>query len=106
MCIERYFRANPAYNPYYYGYAPYPAYPQPYPYPYAPVNDGTQAPAAAAQPGWGEYLSSNFWNYVPNFPTFGASESQQTSEAESGQTSSAETACIKIRYETQNTSYI
>lgn len=84
--------ANPAYNPYYYGYAPYPAYPQPYPYPYAPANDGTQAPASAAQPGWGEYLSSNFWNYVPNFPSFGTSENQQTSEAESGQTSSAETS--------------
>lgn len=105
MCIERYFRANPAYNPYYYGYAPYPAYPQPYPYPYAPANDGTQPPAAAAQPGWGEYLSSNFWNYVPNFPAFTA-ENQQTSEAESGQTSSAETACMTIRYKTKSTNCI
>lgn len=91
-------RANPAYNPYYYGYAPYPAYPQAYPYPYAPANDGTQAPAgseSAAQPGWGEYLSSSFWNYVPNFPTFGASESQQPSGAEGGSSSSsAETACM------------
>lgn len=80
--------ANPAYNPYY--YASYPAYPQPYPYPYAPTNDGTQAPASEVQPGWGEYLSS-IWNYVPNFPTYGSSEGQQTSEAENGSPSGAET---------------
>ncbi|XP_025199653.1 glutenin, high molecular weight subunit DX5-like [Melanaphis sacchari] len=74
--------ANPAYNPYYYGYAPYPANPQvqQYPYPYV-QNDGTQP--AAAQPGWGEYLSNSFWSYVPNFP-YVTSGAQPTSEAESG----------------------
>lgn len=91
------FRANPAYNPYYYGYAPYPAYPQPYlSYPYASNDENEAPPAAAAQPGWGEYLSNNFWNYVPNFPSFGSSENQQPAEAESAGSSSpaAESSCM------------
>lgn len=92
-----FFRANPAFNPYYYGYSQYPAYPQPYPYPYAP-NDGTQPPAAAPQPGWGEYLSNGFWGYVGNFP-FTTSGSEQTSEAEQGASaaSSAESSCTILR---------
>lgn len=90
LCIECFFRASPAYNPYYYGYAPYPAYPQQYAYPYV-QNDGTQAPAAA-QPGWGEYLSS-IWNYVPNYPFGGSSESQASgAESASSAASSASTA--------------
>jgi len=73
--------ASPAYNPYYYGYAPFPAYPQAqqYPLPYV-QNDGTQP--AGAQPGWGEYLSNSFWSYVPNFPYI-TSGAQPSSEAES-----------------------
>jgi len=74
--------ASPTYNPYYYGYAPFPAYSQAqqYPVPYV-QNDGTQP--AAAQPGWGEYLSNSFWSYVPNFP-YVTSGTQPSSEAESG----------------------
>lgn len=67
------FRASPAYNPYYYGYAPYPAYAQAQQYPYSYVqNDGTE-------PSWGEYLTNSFWSYVPSFATAG---NQATSEAE------------------------
>jgi hypothetical protein len=88
-----FFRANPAYNPYYYGYAPYPAYPQQYVYPYV-QNDGAQAPAPA-QPSWGEYLSS-IWNYVPNYP-FGSSsssESQATGSESASSASTAEASCM------------
>lgn len=84
-------RASPAYNPYYYGYAPYPAYPQQYAaYPYV-QNDGAQAPAGA-QPGWGEYLSS-IWNYVPSYPFGGSSESQASgAESESSASSASESS--------------
>lgn len=97
------FRANPAYNPHYYGYTPYAAYPQQYPYPYYASNDGTQTTGAGAQPGWGQYITDLF-AYVPNFPSFG-SESQQPSESqsqgESSSSSSAESsACMAIRYKT------
>jgi len=104
IVIKFIFRANPAYNPYYYGYTPYPAYPQPYPsYAYAPNDENEAPPAAAAQPGWGEYLSSNFWNYVPNFPALSGSESAQPAEAESGSSSSAaESSCMTIEYEIIN----
>ncbi|KAF0764106.1 paternally-expressed gene 3 protein-like isoform X2, partial [Aphis craccivora] len=82
--------ASPAYNPYYYGYAPYPAYSQAQQYPYAYVqNDGTQP--AGAQPGWGEYLSNSFWSYVPNFP-YVTSGAQAPSEAESGSSAAATTS--------------
>jgi hypothetical protein len=72
--------ASPAYSPYYYGYAPYPAYAQAQQYPYSYAqNDGTQP--AGAQPGWGEYLSSSFWSYLPNFP-YGNTGANPASEAE------------------------
>lgn len=95
------FRANPAYNPYYYGYNPYTAYPQQYQYPYYASNDGTQPAESAAQPGWGQYIT-NLFSYVPNFPTLG-SESQQPSEAESqggsSSSSSAESsACMAMKH--------
>lgn len=106
-CFFFFFRANPAFNPYYYGYAPYPAYPQQYPYPYQYVqNDGTQPPTPAQGGGWGEYFQS-FFNYVPNFPAF-TSESQSTSEAESqggSAESSAESACKKLNLEMFNQIY-
>ncbi|KAL5242547.1 hypothetical protein ACI65C_009957 [Semiaphis heraclei] len=74
--------ASPAYNPYYYGYAPYPAYAQAQQYPYSYVqNDGTQPAAAGAQPGWGEYFSNSFWSYLPNFP-YGNTGAQTNQEAE------------------------
>ena len=88
--------ASPAYNPYYYGYAPYPAYPQAQQYPLSYVqNDGTQP--ASAQPGWGEYLSNSFWSYVPNFP-YVTSGAQTPSEAESG------TAAATAESSAENTS--
>lgn len=90
MFFLAFFRASPAYNPYYYGYAPYPAYSQAQQYPYAYVqNDGTQP--AGAQPGWGEYLSNSFWSYVPNFP-YVTSGAQAPSEAESGSSAAAATS--------------
>uniref|UniRef100_A0A2S2NTY4 Uncharacterized protein n=1 Tax=Schizaphis graminum TaxID=13262 RepID=A0A2S2NTY4_SCHGA len=89
--------ASPTYNPYYYGYAPFPAYSQAqqYPVPYV-QNDGTQP--AAAQPGWGEYLSNSFWSYVPNFP-YVTSGTQPSSEAESGAAAAtAESSGTAIKY--------
>lgn len=95
-CNKYFFRANPAFNPYYYGYTPYPVYPQQYPYPYPYIqNDGAQAPPPAQPGGWGEYFGS-FFNYIPNFPL--TSESQTTSETESqggSAESSAESGCNK-----------
>lgn len=90
-------RASPAYNPYYYGYAPYPAYPQAHPYAYA-QNEEPQTTGAQPE-GWGQYLSSSFWNYVPNFPYITGSQSASEGQSESGATSSAESSeCTEIIY--------
>ncbi|XP_022178291.1 adhesive plaque matrix protein-like [Myzus persicae] len=88
--------ASPAYNPYYYGYAPYPApYAQAQQYPYSYVqNDGASGATGASGSegsgspgGWGEYLAS-IWSYVPNFP-YGTTGVQPSPAAE-GATAGAE----------------
>ncbi|XP_060868044.1 nematocyst expressed protein 3-like isoform X2 [Metopolophium dirhodum] len=80
--------ASPAYNPYYYGYAPYPAYAQAQQYPYSYVqNDGAGAGAGAGSgagagaQGWAEYLTNSFWSYVPTYGTQPASETEESAAA-------------------------
>lgn len=100
-----FFRASPAYNPYYYGYAPFPAYAQAQQYPYSYVqSDGTQPAGAqppAAQTGWGEYLTNSFWSYVPSFGSQSSSESEQAAAV-----APATPTCKKIEYKNkQNTKF-
>ncbi|XP_016664128.1 AT-rich interactive domain-containing protein 1A [Acyrthosiphon pisum] len=85
--------ASPAYNPYYYGYAPYPAYAQAQQYPYAYVqNDGAEggsgagSGAAAGAQGWAEYLSNSFWSYVPTYGTQTTSGAEESATAANPET--------------------
>jgi len=105
-----FFRASPAYNPYYYGYAPYPAYAQAQQYPYAYVqNDGAEAGtgsgagagAGAGVQGWAEYLSNSFWSYVP---TYGTQPAAETGESAAATPDTQTCKTIKYRYK-QNTKF-